>query len=78
MGLKNVADSKIGGLIDRGISGGERRRVTIAIQLLRNPSEYFLITSEKYKMFLIYLSFYLQFTNQYSACEKFILTVKHK
>ena len=38
MGLKNVADSKIGGTIVRGISGGERRRVTIALQLLQDPS----------------------------------------
>lgn len=40
MGLKNVADSKIGGTIIRGISGGERRRVTIALQLLQDPSKY--------------------------------------
>ncbi|XP_050406393.1 ATP-binding cassette sub-family G member 5 isoform X1 [Patella vulgata] len=37
LGLKNVADSVIGGSVDRGISGGERRRVTIAIQLLQDP-----------------------------------------
>lgn len=37
MGLKNVADNKIGGTIVRGISGGERRRVTIALQLLQDP-----------------------------------------
>ncbi|XP_069118321.1 ATP-binding cassette sub-family G member 5-like [Argopecten irradians] len=37
MGLNPVKDSKVGGLIERGLSGGEKRRVTIAIQLLRDP-----------------------------------------
>ncbi|XP_033735313.1 ATP-binding cassette sub-family G member 5-like [Pecten maximus] len=38
MGLNPVRNSKVGGLIERGISGGEKRRVTIAIQLLQDPS----------------------------------------
>ena len=40
MGLKQVADCRVGGNIVRGISGGERRRVTIALQLLQDPSMY--------------------------------------
>ena len=39
MGLGHVAGSKVGGHIVRGISGGERRRVSIAVQLLQDPRE---------------------------------------
>lgn len=39
IGLRHVADNKVGGLLDRGISGGERRRVSIAAQLLQDPSQ---------------------------------------
>lgn len=38
MGLRKVADCRIGGHIERGISGGERRRVSIATQLVHEPS----------------------------------------
>ena len=38
MSITHVADSRVGGMLQRGISGGERRRVSIAVQLLQDPS----------------------------------------
>ncbi|KAL1616582.1 hypothetical protein SLS54_008317 [Diplodia seriata] len=37
MGLKDCADNLIGGELVKGISGGEKRRVTIAVQILTDP-----------------------------------------
>ena len=37
MGLKECADNLIGNELIKGISGGERRRVTISIQILTDP-----------------------------------------
>ncbi|KAJ4269498.1 hypothetical protein NW762_001158 [Fusarium torreyae] len=37
MGLKDCADNLIGGELVKGISGGEKRRVSIAIQVLTDP-----------------------------------------
>lgn len=37
MGLKDCADNLIGNELVKGISGGEKRRVTIAVQILTNP-----------------------------------------
>ncbi|XP_074662481.1 ATP-binding cassette sub-family G member 5-like [Tubulanus polymorphus] len=37
MGLRHVMTSRIGGHMNRSLSGGEKRRVTIAIQLLQDP-----------------------------------------
>ena len=37
MGLRGVADNRIGGAVVRGVSGGEKRRITIGIQLLKDP-----------------------------------------
>lgn len=39
LSLTHVAHSVIGGRVFPGISGGERRRVSIASQLLQDPSE---------------------------------------
>ncbi|KAF4973571.1 hypothetical protein FZEAL_9290 [Fusarium zealandicum] len=37
MGLKDCADNLIGGELIKGISGGEKRRVSIAVQVLTDP-----------------------------------------
>ncbi|KAL3952046.1 hypothetical protein ACCO45_013763 [Purpureocillium lilacinum] len=42
LGLKECADTRIGNTQHRGCSGGEKRRVSIGVQLLANPSVLFL------------------------------------
>lgn len=42
LGLKEAADTRVGSSIHRGLSGGEKRRVSIGVQLLANPSVLFL------------------------------------
>lgn len=37
MGLRDCADNKVGSVLVKGISGGEKRRVTIAMQILTEP-----------------------------------------
>lgn len=39
LSLSHIASHVIGGRAFRGISGGERRRVSIAAQLLQDPSK---------------------------------------
>lgn len=42
LGLKECADTKVGNTQHRGLSGGEKRRLSMGIQLLANPSVMFL------------------------------------
>ena len=37
-GLGRCADTIIGGVMQRGVSGGERKRVAIGVELLTDPS----------------------------------------
>jgi len=41
LGLKECVDTRIGSSIHKGCSGGEKRRVSIAVQMLSNPSVLF-------------------------------------
>lgn len=42
LGLKDAADTQVGSTNHRGLSGGEKRRVSIGVQMLANPSVLFL------------------------------------
>ena len=42
LGLKECADTRIGNNVHRGCSGGEKRRTSLAVQMLSNPSVLFL------------------------------------
>ncbi|KAJ3324474.1 hypothetical protein HDV06_006885 [Boothiomyces sp. JEL0866] len=42
LGLSKVADSKVGDTLTRGISGGEKRRLSIGVELVTNPAILFL------------------------------------
>ena len=42
LGLSRIANSQVGDVTRRGISGGEKKRVNIGIELMSNPKILFL------------------------------------
>ena len=46
-----IASSRVGDVDDRGISGGERKRLSVALQLLGNPM--YLIADEPTRSFFL-------------------------
>ncbi|ROW07281.1 hypothetical protein VMCG_03955 [Cytospora schulzeri] len=42
LGLKEAAGTRVGNHVNRGLSGGEKRRVSLGVQMLANPSVLFL------------------------------------
>lgn len=42
MGLQKCADTYVGNNVIRGVSGGEKKRTSIGVELLINPSILFL------------------------------------
>lgn len=42
LGLQKCADTKVGNTFIRGLSGGERKRTSIGVELITNPSLLFL------------------------------------
>ena len=42
LGLTTCANTLVGSTLEKGISGGEKRRVSIGIELLTNPPVIFL------------------------------------
>ena len=42
LGLDHVADTIVGGEMIRGVSGGERKRVSVGVELVRGPAILFL------------------------------------
>lgn len=54
LGLKGCADIRVGNNLIRGISGGERKRTSIGVELLTNPSVIFLDEpTTGYNIFLV-------------------------
>jgi ABC-type multidrug transport system ATPase subunit len=42
LGLAHIANSRVGDALRRGISGGEKKRLSIAVELVTNPSVIFI------------------------------------
>ncbi len=45
--LAHIKDSKVGSSLIRGISGGEKKRLAIAIEMITDPQLIFLVGRER-------------------------------
>jgi ABC-type multidrug transport system ATPase subunit len=45
LGLSHCADTLVGGPLIKGISGGERKRTSVGVELVTKPALVFLVSS---------------------------------
>ena len=59
LGIKHVANTVVGGELLRGVSGGERKRVSIGVELVNCPSILFLDEPTSGNLFQYYYYYFL-------------------
>ena len=71
LGLSHCADTFIGGALLKGISGGERKRTSVGVELVTKPALVFLdgeYCNTVYSMFILLQEFYLMIFTHLELC----------